>query len=171
MTICEQAQHTVTIDLLSLQLRAPVLSRGKVIFGSAWDAIDKIACNYPNMQWWISEHGLTMDIVILSSSPEDFDQIAGKLVFEMRQEFPEQSQFSRDQYLEITPQLENFRVLGSVAQGSPQTTCGVESEECEGAIQTFPQAIAAKQPKWLGREAIRRLYRAHDKFKQRQSLR
>ncbi len=31
--------------------------------------IDKIACNYPNMQWWISEHGLTMDIVVPTPPP------------------------------------------------------------------------------------------------------
>jgi hypothetical protein len=47
-----------------MQLGKPIIPAGKVVFGSAWAAIDKIACNYLTMQWWISEHGLTMDIVI-----------------------------------------------------------------------------------------------------------
>jgi hypothetical protein len=170
-TICEKAQHTVPIDVLSLQLGAPVLSRGKTIFGSAWDAIDKIACNYPNMQWGISEHGLTMDIVAPTPLPQDFDQIAGKLLFEMRQKFPEQSRFSRDQYLEITPQLENFRLPDLLPKARRKELAEWNQKNAKVVIQTFSRAIAAKQPKWLGREAMRRLYRAHDKFKQRQSLR
>jgi hypothetical protein len=171
MTICEKAQHTVLIDLLSPQLRTPVLPRGKTIFGSAWDAIDKIACNYPNMQWWISEHGLTMDIVIPTPPPEDFDQIAGKLVFEMRQKIPEESRLSRDRYLEIAAQLENFRVLDVLPKGPRKELVEWNQKNGKAAIQTFSQAIAAKRPRWLRREAMRRLYRAHDKFKRRQSLR
>jgi hypothetical protein len=169
--ICEKALHPVPIDLLSLQLGAPVLSQPKVVFGSAWNAIDEIAHNYPNMQWWISEHGLTMDIVIPTPPPEDFDQIAGKLVSEIRQKFPEQSRFSRDQYLEITPRLENFRLLDVLPKGPRKQLAEWNQKNGQGAIQTFSQAIAAKQPRWLRREAMRRLYRAHDKFKRRQSLR
>lgn len=170
-TICEKAQHTVPIDVLSLQLRAPVLSRGKTIFGSAWDVIDKIAHNYPNMQWRISEHGLTMDIVAPTPPPQDFDQIAGKLVFEMRQKFGEESCLSRDRYLEIAAQLENFRVLDLLPKGPRKQLAEWNQKNGKGTIQTFSQAIAAKQPWWLRRQAMRRLYRAHDKFKQRQRLR
>lgn len=170
-TICEKAQHTVTIDLLSLQLRAPVLSRGETIFGSAWDAIDEIAHNYPNMQWWISEHGLTMDIVIPSPPPEDFDQIAGKLVFEMRQKFPEESRLSRDRYLEIVAHLDHFRLPDLLPKARRKELAEWSQKNGKVAIQTFSQAIAANQPRWLRRQAMRRLYRAHDKFKQRQSLR
>ena len=170
-TICEKVQHAVPINLLSPQLRTPVLSRGKTIFGSAWDTIDEIAHSYPSMQWWISEHGLTMDIVGPTPLPQDFDQIAGKLLFEMRQKFPEQSRFSRDQYLEITPQLENFRLPDLLPKARRKELAGWNQKNRKGAIQTFSQAIAANQPRWLRRQAMRRLYRAHDKFKQRQSLR
>ena len=168
--ICEKAQHAVPIELLSLQLRAPVLHRAETVFGSAWDAIDEIACNYPNMQWWISEHGLTMDIVIPTPPPQDFDQIAGKLVFEMRQKFPGRH-LPRNQYLEIAAHLENFKVLDLLPKGSRKELAEWNQKNGKGAIQTFSQAIAAKQPKRLSRETIRRLYRAHDKFKRRQSIR
>jgi len=168
--ICKKAPHTIPIDLLSLQLQAPVLARAKVVFGSAWHAIDEIAGNYPNMKWWISEQGLTMDIVIPTPPPEDFDQIAGKLVFEMRQKFPE-SQLSRHQYLEIAAHLENFKVLDVLPKGPRKELAEWNQKNGKGAIQTFSQAITAKQPKRLSRETLRRLYRAHDKFKRRQSIR
>jgi hypothetical protein len=168
--ICEKAQHVIRIDLLSLQLRAPVLSRPKVVFGFAWNVIDEIAHNYPNMQWWISEHGLTMEIVVPPPPPQDFDQIAGKLVFEMRQKFPEESRFSRDEYLEITPQLDNFNVLDLLPKARRTQLAEWNQKNGKGAIKTFSQAIAARQPRWLQREAMKRLYRSHDKFKRRQSL-
>ena len=167
--ICEKAQHTVPIEYLSLQLRAPVHPRGNVVFASAWDAIDRIACNYPNMQWWISGYGLTMDIVVPASPPQDFDQIAGKLVFEMRHKSPK-NDLSKDQYLEIAAQLENFDIRILLPKGPREQLAAWNQNNGKGAIRTFSQAIATKQPRWLSRQTIRRLYRAHDNFKRRQSL-
>jgi hypothetical protein len=152
-------------------LRAPVLSRAKTVFGSAWDAIDDVACNYPNMEWWISEHGLTMDIVIPTPPPQDFDQIAGRLVFEMRQKFPGQNRLPRDRYLEIAAQLEDFKILDVLPKGPRKQLAEWNQKNGKGAIQTLSQAITAKQPKWLSRKMIRRLYRAHDKFQATQSIR
>jgi hypothetical protein len=166
--ICEKAQHAIPIELLSLQLQTPVLSRALVTFGSAWNEIDKIANNYPNMKWWISERGLTMQVVIPPPPPQDFDQLAGKLVFEMRQKFPKRS-LSRDQYLEIAAQLDNFNVLDLLPKGPREELAAWNEKNGQGAIHTFSEAIAAKQPRGLGRETIRRLYRAHDKFKRRQN--
>jgi hypothetical protein len=167
--ICEKARHTVPIELFSPQLRTPVLPRGRVVFGSAWEAIDEIASNYTNMQWWISEYGLTMDIVFPPLPPQDFDQIAGKLVFEMRQKFPN-SRLSRERYLEIGAQLENFDVRNLLPKGPREELAAWNQRNGKGAIRTFSQAIAVKQPRWLSRQTIRRLYRAHEKFKRRQTL-
>src|SRR3981081_3749176 len=111
-TICEKAKDPIRIELLSLQLQTPVLSRARETFGSARNEIDKIARNYPGMKWWISEHGgLTMDTVIPTTRPADFDEIAGRVQFEMRRQFPEQRRLSTDQYSQIAAQLENFKPL------------------------------------------------------------
>jgi hypothetical protein len=89
----------------------------------------------------------------------------------MRQKSPERSRSSRDQYLEITPRLDNFRLLDVLPKGPRKELTEWNRKNGKAAIQTFSRAIAAKQPRWLHREAMRRLYRAHDKFKRRQSLR
>jgi hypothetical protein len=100
------------------------------------------------MQWWISEHGLTMDIVIPSPPPEDFDQIAGKLVFEMRQKFPEESRLSRDRYLEIVAHLDHFRLPDLLPKARRKELAEWSQKNRKVAIQTFSQAITAKQPRW-----------------------
>ena len=65
------------IESLSDALDRPVFSRSRVIYGFLGDALDEIARDYVNMQWWLSEKGLKMAI-LESSNPErapTFDEL------------------------------------------------------------------------------------------------
>lgn len=166
--ISEQAREPFPVAWLSLELGKPVHPRGIAVFGYVWDEIDKIARNYPNMEWWISDAGLTMDIVIPTPPSLDFDQIAGKLLFTMHQEFPEQSRLSKDQYLHVAAQLESFKLLDLLPKASRDKLTMWNQKNGKGAIHTVSQAIGTKQPSWLHRETMKRLYRAHHKLKEQQ---
>lgn len=60
--IAEHSQKPIPVDSLAGALSQPVLSRGKVLFGSPGDCIDKIVANYDNLEWWISTKGLNVSV-------------------------------------------------------------------------------------------------------------
>jgi hypothetical protein len=69
------------IDALPDDLSQPVFPRGQVISGFAGDELDKVADNYDNMQWWLSDAGLNMAIVNPATpSPflPSFDDLMGR---------------------------------------------------------------------------------------------
>jgi hypothetical protein len=53
----------ISLESLSEDLSEPVFSRGQTIFGFAGDELDRVADNYSNMRWWVSDAGLSMAIV------------------------------------------------------------------------------------------------------------
>lgn len=67
----------IPIESLSDHLNLPAFPRGQVIFGFAGDEFDKIADNYANMQWWLSDTGLNMEIVRPEEHPHipTFDEL------------------------------------------------------------------------------------------------
>jgi hypothetical protein len=166
-TICDQATKPVFIEFLSLQLQAPVFPRGVTAFTRVWDMIDDICSDYPDLQWWISNHRLIIDT---SPSPvQDFYQIAGKLMCEMRGKNPVGSRLSQVQFLEITDQLEKFPLLESLSKQFRQRLALWNQRSQKDVIRTFSQAITAKRPNWLHRETLRVLYRAEEKFRKSRS--
>ena len=56
-------ESQIPIDSLADDLSQPVFTRGQAIFGYLGDEIDKIARNYTNMRWWVSDRGLNMAVV------------------------------------------------------------------------------------------------------------
>jgi len=54
---------SIPVESLSDHLAQSVFPRGQVVSGFAGDEFDKIADNYRNMQWWVSDTGLNMEIV------------------------------------------------------------------------------------------------------------
>jgi hypothetical protein len=165
--ICEQAQIPIPMNLLSLELRAPVLSRSKTIFRYAWDAIDGIARNYEerNMQWWVSEGRLTMDIIKPFPKPVEFYRIAGALQWEMRAKFPEQRRWTMDQYLKIAAQLDEFDLSKLLSEPNREKLAVLNQKSGKPAVRTVAQGIASKSPPWLHRETMRVLYHAFERFK------
>jgi hypothetical protein len=70
----------IPVESLCEDLKREMYSRGQAILGFAGDEFDKIADNYDNMQWWVSEAGLNMAI----ATPADphprvptFDELLG----------------------------------------------------------------------------------------------
>jgi hypothetical protein len=53
----------IPIEALCDDLNKPLYPGSQAIFGFAGDALDKVADNYNNMQWWISETGLNVAMV------------------------------------------------------------------------------------------------------------
>ena len=53
----------IPVEYLAEDLDQPVFTRGQVVFDFVGDALDDIARNYTDMQWWVSDRGLNMDIV------------------------------------------------------------------------------------------------------------
>jgi len=53
-------ESKIPVESLCAELNQPVYSRGQVIFGYAGDELDKIAGNYDNMRWGVSDAGLRM---------------------------------------------------------------------------------------------------------------
>ena len=164
-TICEKASIPITIQRLSTELISRVLPRGTVVFRSVWDELNSIARNYPNMQWWISDRRLIMDIVEPPRPRQEFYEVAGKLILEMRERSPESSRFSEEQWLEIASQLEEFSLLELLPKKKRAQLADWSQNNRRSAIRTFSEAIKAKQPKWLHREALRVLYRSSEKFR------
>jgi hypothetical protein len=60
--IANHSQKPIPIHSLAEALSEPVLSRGKVLFGSPGDCIDGIMANYDNLEWWISNKGLNVTV-------------------------------------------------------------------------------------------------------------
>ena len=60
--IAYHSQKPIPIHSLAEALSEPVLSRGKVLFGSPGDCIDGIMANYDNLEWWISYKGLNVTV-------------------------------------------------------------------------------------------------------------
>jgi hypothetical protein len=52
----------IPIDSLADDLKLPVYTRGRPIFGFVGDIFDETADKYDNMQWWISDEGLRFSV-------------------------------------------------------------------------------------------------------------
>jgi hypothetical protein len=124
------------------------------------------------MYWWITESGLTMDTIRTGALHEDFDQVAGKLLFQARQEFPNERCLPREKYLEIATLLDDlkrFTPREVLSEQFGKKLAEWNQSKGKEAITSFGKALTAKQPKWLHRQIMKRLYRAQLNFK-RQSL-
>lgn len=167
IAICEHAQEGIPVDALSPELRFPILPRGKVIYRYAWDAIDDIASNYLHLYWWVSDRGLRMETIRPPVPPADFDHVAGKLMFEVRQRSPERSRLSAEDYAEIAMKLDegrSFRLIDVISKNFRKQLADWNQKHPNKAIKSFLQAIDAKQPPDMVRQLKKRLYRAHESY-------
>jgi hypothetical protein len=78
-------ESRIPIESLPPDLNDPVFTRGQAIFGFAGDEFDRVAKNYEDMQWWLSDAGLNMAIVSPATPPSPlptFDELLGLTVRE-----------------------------------------------------------------------------------------
>ena len=171
--ICGQSQLPINIHQLSPQLETLVAPRGTTVFGSAWDAINKIAWNYTNMYWWVSEQGLTMDLIAPTPAVDDFDKIAGKLVQDMHTMYKGKRSLARQQHLEIAAQLDQLGIwkpLHVVPQTFRVELVKFNQKHSNNPTDTFAKAIATDKPEHVRRHVLRRLSRAHCTYKQQEGI-
>ena len=144
------------IESLSEQLKQPVLRRGVVVFGEAGVELGRIASDYPNMQWWVSEHGLNITTIepaldLLS----EFDKFAGNLMIGkvVNGRLPKNALFR------IAGQLDD-KGFSPAKQLEPAQRSSIKEHNVKyskKAIKTFQQACNDKR---FVRSVRQRLWRA-----------
>jgi hypothetical protein len=159
-----RSRPPIAIDRLASELEKTVLVRARTIFGSTWAHLDEIAQNYPSLCWWFSEKGLCMEVVPRRTPPSsNFDEVAGHLLTQARLRFTG-SRLPKTEYNQIVDQLSQFPVLEYLPKSYRKRLAEWNQRHSREAIKTFAEAIRAKQPRFLHREVLRRLYRAAEKF-------
>lgn len=170
--ICERAEEPITIKHLSPELGTTALLRGVTLFGYAWDEIDKIAFNFDDMHWWVSDGGLTV-AKIIRTPPQDFDEIAGRIVSEARRQLQGKKYLSRGEHLNIASQLDalgRFKPLEVLPDQYRKKLAEWNMKHATDAIRSFVKATNAREPRFLHSQILKRLYRAETTFKRRQGL-
>ena len=162
----------IPIQFLSPELGTTNSFRGKTIFGLAGDEINKVCRNHDDLHWWLSEAGLTIDKITLPPA-EDFDIIAGEIVYEMRKSLPVGKYFSNEQHLRIATQLDalkKFTPLQVLPKQCRDELRRLNWKTGKHAITTFEQAVTSLLPKCLHEQMLKRFYRAASTYKRRRKL-
>ena len=172
-TICGRAEPPITINYLSPELGTSVRPRGKTVSGYAWDEIDRVVQNFAGMYWWVSDGGLTV-AKIIRTPPQDFDEIAGRIVSDVRRKLRGRRKYlSRKEHLVIATEidaLKNFKPLEVLPEQWHKKLAEWNMKHPADAILTFKSATKAREPKFLHSQILKRLYRAEDMFKRRRGL-
>lgn len=163
--VAAKSVRPIPIDALPPVLSTTVLSRGVAIFGPPWNEFDRIAKNYPDLCWWLTEKGLRIDKVSEPASDEPiFYQIVGALMLEARSRWPGKNRLPPTEYKAITDQLADFKPLEYLSKEDRKKLADWNQKHPNRAFHTFSAAIEAKKPDWLRRAVQRCLYRAAEKF-------
>jgi len=157
------AHREFRIESLSNELEAVVLSKGGIICGAVSSCIDRIAVNYPNMWWWITDNGLNM--ACLEPKPVhsrlcEFDAFAGKLMDEHRKA----KRISKDSLILIAKALDakSFLLRDYLQPGYWKAIAEHNKSKPKQAIRTFSQAV---QKDRFVRGVRKRLCVAREKFR------
>lgn len=146
--------------------------RGLVLFGFLGNNIDKIALHYPHMQWWISEAGLHMQLS-LPSTLSEFDEIAGKLMFDARPRRGENSHLPSEEYEKIARELDraDFKPVEHLEGKQRDALADWNRKYPTKAIKSFSVALSADIPQLKLRRAVqRRLNRAESAWKKQSKM-
>lgn len=161
--MAETAQGPIAIGFLGDELRMPNLVRGKVITGYLGDEIDKIAMNYPNMRWWISDKGLNMAVVPPERTPiTRFNELAGSLTIDRWDKTGSKKGLSPDSLFEIAKRLdeEGFELKAPLQPAEWDAISKHNQKNPRKAVTTFD--LAARDSRFT-RSVRRCIYRAREK--------
>jgi hypothetical protein len=165
--IAKQATIQIPIESLPCELEQRVHVRGKVCFGFPGDYFDRIACNYDQMQWWISKNGLNMEAATIARL-STFDALAGKLMFEARPLRSTTGRLATEEYTRIAAELDTagFRPQEYLEGKFRKQLADWNQKHPRKAVRTFHDALSAKIPDLDLRRAVqRRLHRAESAWK------
>jgi hypothetical protein len=154
-------QARIPIESLSDDLNQPALPRAITIFGFSGDCLDGIADNYDNMQWWISDNGLNMAIVIPEAAQlSEFNKLAGGLAISKE----EDGKLSKSAVLEIAKAIDEagYTLEKELQPAQWKPIAEYNRKYSRRAIKTYEQA--AKNSQFV-RCVRRRLYAARDKYR------
>ena len=165
--IARQASIQIPIQSLPCELECKMHVRGMACFGFAGNYFDQIACNYDQMQWWVSKNGLNMEAsAIVTLAP--FDALAGKLMLEARPLRGKTGRLALEQYKTIAAQLDEagFKPRDHLEGKSRRQLADWNQKHPRKAVRTFQEALSGKIPSLDLRRAVqKRLQRAESAWK------
>lgn len=163
--VAARAQKPIPIDYLCAQLGEKLLPRGQVLFGSPGKYIDEIALNYPSVYWWLSDQGLRMEVLGSDGRLPSFDELAGQLVVQAREDRKGQNLRQSD-YLTIAEEIDKagFPVKEHLPKKYREKLADWNQKHPGRTIKTFVDALRAKGCE-LGRGIRRRFYYAEEKLR------
>jgi hypothetical protein len=153
LQMCQRAQIPIAIESIPDRLADDKLIRGAVVFEPLGNALDKLALNYPDMQWWLTERGVNMAV----TEPLHV-RLSHRLESEVAALPPQKRGYAFEKFLDLSFSLyglsprKSFRLTGEQIDGSVQldhTTYLIEAKWQEGLIghhelQAFAGTLAGK---------------------------
>jgi len=158
--IARQSQRPIPIASLPEVLSQRDFIRGKVVFGSMGNAIDKVAINYEGMRRWISKEGLNMAIVPPASAKlSRFDEFAGRHYVDKSKD----GKISKEILVVIAKELDaaGFLLKEQLQPAQWRAIAGHNQRNARQPIKTFTQACLHRVS---GRAVRRRMYVAREKY-------
>lgn len=159
--LAEKASPPIPIESLSEELLGNKLSRGSTYFNLLGQCLDQIACNYPNMYWWITDNGLNMQRVEPGRPAiSDFDEFAGK----MTEENWKNARLSREALLNIARALDKKKLplLDNLQPAQRKAVVSFnQSNSRKNPIRNFEQAACHRR---IVRHIRKRLYVSRNRF-------
>jgi Restriction endonuclease len=121
LQIAEHARVPVAIEAVPDVLADTKLIRGRVVFESLGDALDKMALNYSGMYWWLTDRGVNMSIV----EPLHI-RLGKRLESEVATLPPQERGYAFEKFLDT---------LFSISGLSPRKSFRLKGEQIDGSFQ------------------------------------
>jgi hypothetical protein len=166
--ICGSAKRPIPVVTLCEDLREFPLLRGRSLSGVAGDLLDQIVIHHRDVDWWVTDEGLHMEVVPPDTAVSElsiFDRIAGAMVSERWEENPQKrnTNLSLESLLEIATELDRakFKLLDVLQPKQKVALLKHNDLMASKGIKTFERA--AKNPTF-SHMLRRRLYVARDTY-------
>ncbi|MFZ1136074.1 MAG: hypothetical protein WAN69_14070 [Candidatus Korobacteraceae bacterium] len=145
--IANHARRPVPINSLAPVLEERALLRGRVYLGHVWEVVDDLTQNWERMFWWLSEEGLSIEILtprqlrcrINLKALTPFERLGGRLF----REAMVQNRVSEEALLSIASHLDakGFELKANLRPADWEHIAVYNQHHARRAIRTFQQAI------------------------------
>jgi uncharacterized protein YeaO (DUF488 family) len=145
--IAKHAHQRVPINSLATVLEESSLLRGWVCFDHVWKVVDDLTQNWNRMFWWVSEEGLSVEVLtpkqmrckIRLKALTPFERLAGRLFREAMVE----NRVSEEALLSIASHLDahSFELKANLRPADWGHIAVYNQKHARRAIGTFQQAI------------------------------
>jgi hypothetical protein len=145
--IANHAHQPVPINSLATVLEERALVRGWVYFDHVWKVVDDLTQNWERMFWWVSEEGLSIEILtpkqlrcrINLKALTPFERLAGRLF----REAMVQNRVADHALLSIASQLDafEFRLKPNLKPADWKEIAVYNQRNARKAVRTFEQSV------------------------------